>query len=206
MTVLFGYLAALVVIGALILFKGRDLFRPAISIVAFIIVFSVYTGYAGTDSQNLIIGALAGLVAALLSGFVLTLGVFVSGMIAGLGAAAQLIRWLPEDIAEHRILVTAVIAVIVGILAVKCLDPLVTVSTATIGAALVGIPCTYMVMNLTDLTKNISTEPFDTMRNLNRAMFDDFMTQQTMIITAVTGILFIIGMVVLFRTNNTVRR
>ena len=206
MTVLFGYLAALVVIGALILFKGRDLFRPAISIVAFIIVFSVYTGYAGTDSQNLIIGALAGLVAALLSGFVLTLGVFVSGMIAGLGAAAQLIRWLPEDIAEHRILVTAVIAVIVGILAVKCLDPLVTVSTATIGAALVGIPCTYMVMNLTDLTKNISTEPFDTMRNLNRAMFDDFMTQQTMIITAVTGILFIIGMVVQFRTNNTVRR
>ena len=206
MTVLFGYLAALVVIGALVLFKGRDLFRPAISIVAFIIVFSVYTGYAGTDSQNLIIGALAGLVAALLSGFVLTLGVFVSGMIAGLGAAAQLIRWLPEDIAEHRILVTAVIAVIVGILAVKCLDPLVTVSTATIGAALVGIPCTYMVMNLTDLTKNISTEPFDTMRNLNRAMFDDFMTQQTMIITAVTGILFIIGMVVQFRTNNTVRR
>ena len=102
MTVLFGYLAALVVIGALVLFKGRDLFRPAISIVAFIIVFSVYTGYAGTDSQNLIIGALAGLVAALLSGFVLTLGVFVSGMIAGLGAAAQLIRWLPEDIAEHR--------------------------------------------------------------------------------------------------------
>ena len=206
MTVLFGYLAALVVIGALILFKGRDLFRPAISIVAFIIVFSVYTGYAGTDSQNLIIGALAGLVAALLSGFVLTLGVFVSGMIAGLGAAAQLIRWLPEDIAEHRILVTAVIAVIVGILAVKCLDPLVTVSTATIGAALVGIPCTYMVMNLTDLTKNISTEPFDTMRNLNRAMFDDFMTQQTMIITAVTGILFIIGMVVQFRTNDSVRR
>lgn len=206
MTVLFGYLAALVVIGALILFKGRDLFRPAISIVAFIIVFSVYTGYAGTDSQNLIIGALAGLVAALLSGFVLTLGVFVSGMIAGLGAAAQLIRWLPEDIAEHRILVTAVIAVIVGILAVKCLDPLVTVSTAAIGAALVGIPCTYMVMNLTDLTKNISMEPFDTMRNLNRAMFDDFMTQQTMIITTVTGILFIIGMVVQFRTNNTVRR
>ncbi len=206
MTVLFGYLAALVVIGALILFKGRDLFRPAISIVAFIIVFSVYTGYAGTDSQNLIIGALAGLVAALLSGFVLTLGVFVSGMIAGLGAAAQLIRWLPEDIAEHRILVTAVIAVIVGILAVKCLDPLVTVSTATIGAALVGIPCTYMVMNLTDLTKNISTEPFDTMRNLNRAMFDDFMTQQTMIITAVTGILFIIGMVAQFRTNDSVRR
>lgn len=206
MTVLFGYLAALVVIGALILFKGRDLFRPAISIVAFIIVFSVYTGYAGTDSQNLIIGALAGLVAALLSGFVLTLGVFVSGMIAGLGAAAQLIRWLPEDIAEHRILVTAVIAVIVGILAVKCLDPLVTVSTAAIGAVLVGIPCTYMVMNLTSLTKNISTEPFDTMRNLNRAMFDDFMTQQTMIITAVTGILFIIGMVVQFRTNNTVRR
>ena len=88
----------------------------------------------------------------------------------------------------------------------KCLDPLVTVSTAAIGAALVGIPCTYMVMNLTDLTKNISTEPFDTMRNLNRAMFDDFMTQQTMIITAVTGILFIIGMVVQFRTNNTVRR
>lgn len=206
MTVLFGYLAALVVIGALVLFKGRDLFRPAISIVAFIIVFSVYTGYAGTDSQNLIIGALAGLVAALLSGFVLTLGVFVSGMIAGLGAAAQLIRWLPEDIAEHRILVTAVIAVIVGILAVKCLDPLVTVSTATIGAALVGIPCTYMVMNLTDLTKNISTEPFDTMRNLNRAMFDDFMTQQTMIITAVTGILFIIGMVAQFRTNDSVRR
>ena len=131
---------------------------------------------------------------------------FVSGMIAGLGAAAQLIRWLPEDIAEHRILVTAAIAVIVGILAVKCLDPLVTVSTAAIGAALVGIPCTYMVMNLTDLTKNISTEPFDTMRNLNRAMFDDFMTQQTMIITAVTGILFIIGMVAQFRTNDSVRR
>ena len=71
MTFLFAYLAVIVAVGLLICFKGRDLFRPAVAVVSFVAVYMLVSSAVGNDRNGMITAVLAGLVAALLTGFVL---------------------------------------------------------------------------------------------------------------------------------------
>lgn len=199
---LFGYLAVIAVLGLLICFKGRDLFRPAVAIVAFAAVFTIVTGSIGTDENSMITALLAGIIAALLSGFVFKLGVFLIGLLTGIIAGSFLTEFIPVEFANKQILFIIVCALILGFLAVKFLNIMISVCTALTGGVLIAVPCSFLIYNLKELALYQATDPETTISNVNKILMGGFMTDHLDVILAASAVLFLVGLIVQMKTNS----
>ena len=201
MVVLFTYLAFLVVVGALLCFKGRQLFFPMISILAFIMAFGTYLAIAEPGTANVIIGLVIGLVFALLARFIYLVGVFISGAIAGCFIGSGISCFIPSNISYGKEILMVVCAILIGILAVKWVDFFISLSTAAEGASLMALPCCFMVMNLAELSGYAGSDALITLSNVNDAMTGKFAEKEALIIVCVTAVLFVIGLIVQLKTN-----
>jgi hypothetical protein len=191
-------------VGALLCFKGKDLFRPAIAIFVFWLVYSsVMGGASGSDEKDVLIAVLAGLVVALLSGFVLRFGVFLAGMVMGLSLGKILFDMFPQiqEMAIPRIAFLVVVTILVGILTVKSMDLIILIATAGLGAILIAVPCIYMVFDYHNIARNIAPTPAMTINNINDAMFVRVATDQPLAVLIVVLILMVAGIVVQHKTS-----
>ena len=182
---LFLYTAVLTVIGGLLLFKGRDLFKPMVTLSCFLFTFNMVIGKLGTKNSELIIAALCGAVVALITGFIIKAGIVIFGVIAGVVAARLVSPFLPEEIEKYKYAVFALIIVAMVILFLKSVDIMITVSTAANGASLFSLPCMYMILNYRTLSNNIGSSPQTTVKHLNRKIFVDFAKEEPMLVTCV---------------------
>jgi hypothetical protein len=207
MTVLFVYLGVIVVIGALLCFKGRDLFFPIMAVLAFMVGFGAYLLIAGEDTQtNLIIGAIVGLVAALAVRFIFKLCVFFCALSAGYMFGGVLAAMLSFSWPYARPLISLGIGVLIALLALKWLDFFISLSTASTGASMIAVPCCFLVMNLNHLGDYVSTDAVMTMTALNKALSGGFSEHQTLIMAAVTLVILIAGVVIQMKTNSKISK
>ena len=198
---LFVYLGVLTIIGGLLLFKGRDLFKPMVSLTCSIITFNSVLQKIGTEKNNLIIAALSGLVVAMLAGFVIKCGVFLLGAGAGVVAAIMAKPFIPKEYDEFKYVVYSIILVIVIMLFVKSLDLLITVSTAANGGALFVMPSLYMATNYKNLMSQVGKTPWDTMRNMNNRIFYDMVKDRPVLVAAAVSAIILAGIIVQIKTN-----
>ena len=202
MVVLFAYMAVLVVIGAVLCFKGRALFFPLIAILGFIVGFGLYISIAGTSTQDIILGLVLGLIAALLARFVYLAGVFLCGALAGVVIGNFIIGYLPIKSEYGKPLLILGIALLIGILAVKWVDFFIAFSTSANGAALMAVPCCFMVFKLNDLAGFVGSDAAATIDKVNQAMAGGFSGNQSLIVLCVSGVLFLIGMIIQLKSNS----
>ena len=201
MTFLFAYLAVIVAVGLLICFKGRDLFRPAVAVVSFVAVYMIVSSAVGNDRNGMITAALAGLVAALLTGFVLKLGVFILGILGGVVAGSALQQFVPIDLEHSRILFIAVCAIIFGLIAVKFLNVMISACTALSGAPLVTAPCTFLLLNAKTLHTYVGHTYDETIRHINEELFGSLQANHGGIVLGAAAVLFLVGFIVQMKTN-----
>lgn len=207
MVFLFLYLGIIVAVGALLCFKGRDLFYPAMAVLAFFIGFGLSLGLIGSETRTgLIISLIAGLAAALAVGFIFRLCVFISALFAGYmlgGMAASVLSFSWE---YARLLISLGIAVLIAVLALKWLDFFISFSTAATGASMMAVPCCFMVFYLRDLGNFAGRDLAVTVARLNHALMGTFPQQQTLIMAAVALVLMVIGMVIQMKTNKKITK
>ncbi len=202
MAVLFGYLGVVVILGFLSCFKGRDLFRLAVAAAAFVWVFSLVCSRAGGDRDDVIIASLAGLVAALLSGFVIKIGVTVIGVIAGFIAGNMLAQLSTLDFPHEKITYIVICVIIFGALAVKALNLMITICTAAAGGSMVVLPCMYLVLELDHLADAVGVTPEETVTGVSHEMLGPLVSAHQQIFLAGTLVLCLVGIFVQIRTNH----
>ncbi len=198
---LFLYMAVLTVVGGLLLFKGRDMFKPMVSISCFLFIFNIAIEKLGTEKQDLIIAGLCATVVALITGFIIKAGIVIFGIAAGFIAAKLIMPLLPKEITEYKYAVFAVLIVIMVIVFLKSVDLMITISTASNGASLFSLPSMYMITHYKTLASGIGTSPQLTIKHLNHKIFVNFIKDEPMMVTCVVIALTVIGVIVQIKTN-----
>lgn len=198
---LFIYLAVLTVVGGILLFKGRDFFKPMVSLTCFITTFNFVVEELGTKDSDLIIAGLSGLVVAMLTGFVIKCGVFLLGAAAGIIMVLMARPFVPKEYEQFRYAAYGIIIVVVIILFIKSVDLLVTLSTAANGGVLFAMPSLYMITNYKGLMSEVGKTPWITMRNINQRIFYDMIKDKPMLVTGVVLAFITSGIIVQIKTN-----
>ena len=131
------YLLVNVAVGALACFFGKRLFYLVLGLLVFLGVFNIALTSTDGSTASLVIAAVLGLVAALLSKFVYRAGVFLVGFVAGAALGFVVTALLPAQAAEFLGVIVLVAGLLVGLAAARWSDLAVRVGTAWSGATFV---------------------------------------------------------------------
>ena len=132
-----AYLLVNIVAGALACFFGRRLFYVVLGLLVFLGVFNIALTSTDGSTLSLVIAAVLGVAAALLSKFVYRAGVFLVGFIAGAALGFVVTMLLPEEAADFLWVIVVVAGLLVGLAAARWSDLAVRLGTAWTGAAYV---------------------------------------------------------------------
>lgn len=132
-----AYLLVNIVAGALACFFGRRLFYVVLGLLVFLGVFNIALTSTDGSTLSLVIAAVLGVAAALLSKFVYRAGVFLVGFIAGAALGFVVTMLLPEEAADFLWVIVVVAGLLVGLAATRWSDLAVRLGTAWTGAAYV---------------------------------------------------------------------
>ena len=131
------YLLVNVLAGAAACFFGKKLFFWMLGALVFLGVFNVALGATEASPVSLVIAAVLGVVAALLSKYAYKAGVFLIGCAAGAALGFMVSLFLPQEYAGYSMVVLALAAILLGLAALKWCDFFVRVGTAYTGATFV---------------------------------------------------------------------
>lgn len=134
------YLVVNIAAGAVACFYGKRLFYVVLGALVFLGVFNI--GLSSTDGSpmSLIIAAVLGLVAAVLSRYAYKAGVFLIGALAGAALGFVIGMLMPQEASAYLGVIMAVAALLVGLAALRWCDLFVRLGTAYAGS-------TFMVSN-----------------------------------------------------------
>ena len=132
-----AYLLVNIVAGVLACFFGRRLFYVVLGLLVFLGVFNIALTSTDGSTLSLVIAAVLGVAAALLSKFVYRAGVFLVGFIAGAALGFVVTMLLPEEAADFLWVIVVVAGLLVGLAAARWSDLAVRLGTAWTGAAYV---------------------------------------------------------------------
>lgn len=132
-----AYLLVNIVAGALACFFGKRLFYVVLGLLVFLGVFNIALTSTDGSTLSLVIAAVLGVAAALLSKFVYRAGVFLVGFIAGAALGFVVTMLLPEEAADFLWVIVVVAGLLVGLAAARWSDLAVRLGTAWTGAAYV---------------------------------------------------------------------
>lgn len=196
-----GYLLGLIIIGLILLARGKIYFKPLIIITTFFVVYNFYIAYGGISTKDIAIGALSGIIFSLLSIFIVKIGLFFSGIMAGGAISSLALSYLPENFDKYKIFIAAGIILVLGFLAVKVKDVIIILCTSAIGAYLAGVAGLYLIINfrrlaLLELDK---LDFFQSIKELNVIVFKNFILLQHGLVSITFIILFIFGVIIQFR-------
>ena len=131
------YLVINIAAGAVACFYGKRLFYVVLGALVFLGVFNI--GLSSTDGSpmSLIIAAVLGLVAAVLSRYAYKAGVFLIGALAGAALGFVIGMLMPQEASSYLGLIMAVAALLVGLAALRWCDLFVRLGTAYAGSTFV---------------------------------------------------------------------
>lgn len=129
------YLLVNIAAGAAACFFGKRLFYVLLGVLVFIGVFNVALGSTDASPVSLAIGAVLGVVAALLSKYAYKAGVFIVGLLAGAALGFIVTMLLPQEAADYLGVIMVVTGVLLGLAAVRWADAAVRFGTAWAGSS-----------------------------------------------------------------------
>ena len=129
------YLLVNIAAGAAACFFGKKLFYVLLGVLVFIGVFNVALGSTDASPVSLAIGAVLGVVAALLSKYAYKAGVFIVGLLAGAALGFIVTMLLPQEATDYLGIIMVVAGVLLGLAAVHCADAAVRFGTAWAGSS-----------------------------------------------------------------------
>ena len=131
------YLLVNVLAGAAACFFGKKLFFWMLGALVFLGVFNVALGATEASPVSLVIAAVLGVVAALLSKYAYKAAVFLMGFVAGAALGFVVTMLLPQEAADFLALIMVVAGVLLGLAGVRWSDAIVRWGTAWTGATFV---------------------------------------------------------------------
>ncbi len=129
------YLLVNIAAGAAACFFGKKLFYVLLGVLVFIGVFNVALGSTDASPVSLAIGAVLGVVAALLSKYAYKAGVFIVGLVSGAALGFIVTMLLPREAADYLGVIMVVTGVLLGLAAVRWADAAVRFGTAWAGSS-----------------------------------------------------------------------
>ena len=129
------YLLVNIAAGAAACFFGKRLFYVLLGVLVFIGVFNVALGSTDASPVSLAIGAVLGVVAALLSKYAYKAGVFIVGLVSGAALGFIVTMLLPREAADYPGVIMVVTGVLLGLAAVRWADAAVRFGTAWAGSS-----------------------------------------------------------------------
>lgn len=129
------YLLVNIAAGAAACFFGKRLFYVLLGVLVFIGVFNVALGSTDASPVSLAIGAVLGVVAALLSKYAYKAGVFIVGLLAGAALGFIVTMLLPQEATDYLGIIMVVTGVLLGLAAVRWADAAVRFGTAWAGSS-----------------------------------------------------------------------
>lgn len=198
-----AYLLVNIVAGALACFFGRRLFYVVLGLLVFLGVFNIALTSTDGSTLSLVIAAVLGVAAALLSKFVYRAGVFLVGFIAGAALGFVVTMLLPEEAADFLWVIVVVAGLLVGLAAARWSDLAVRLGTAWTGAAYVVPNVLAATLALPELSAlavpGDATATFDA---LSAYIAGDFSTAYGTAILLGTIVLAVVGTVVQAHQKN----
>jgi MFS family permease len=186
------YLFFSILLGFLSCFYGRRFYFPVIMISLFLLSVSVFSGiYDG--GKGLLIGAIVGLILALLVRFVYKVGVFLCGAAVGLLVGSVISAFLPETTAAYSWAVIAAAALGLGICAVFWCETFIAIATAAGGASVAAPRICFLALNLTQLEDYAYSSAVTTMDRLQTYIDGSFSADHAVVVTLLTVVLFLVG-------------
>ena len=131
------YLLVNILAGAAACFFGKKLFFVMLGALVFLGVFNVALGATDASPVSLVVAAVLGVVAALLSKYAYKAAVFLAGFVAGAALGFVVTMLLADQLGDFLGLVMVIAGVLVGLAGVRWSDMIVRWGTAWTGATFV---------------------------------------------------------------------
>lgn len=188
------YLFISILFGAIICFKGKQLYFPIIMVEAFLATELISMFYLGFTVKGLLIGTVLGIIMAVLARFVYKLGIFMCGVIAGALVGSLITGILPQSLVDYSWILVVLVALIGVICAVHWSDLFISISTASNGAVKISTGVCFLAFHFTQLDQFVYADgAFSTITHLSEFLRTDFITQNWLAITVVSVIIFVMG-------------
>lgn len=131
------YLLVNILAGAAACFFGKRLFFVMLGALVFLGVFNVALGATDASPVSLIVAAVLGVVAALLSKYAYKVAVFLAGFVAGAALGFLVAMLFADQLSNYLGLVMVIAGVLVGLAGARWSDMIVRWGTAWTGATFV---------------------------------------------------------------------
>lgn len=194
MGAIFLYLSLTVLIGMIFNFYGRKLYFGMIVLSTFGASMFFFVGKFGMTLKGLAIGAIVGLILALLSRLVYKAGVFLMGAISGFVISILLCTFMPQFMMDYKKIIVISITLVVAVCAVLWCELFIIISTATNGSYMIASAVCFLILNINHLQRFIYVDgAFSTMTHLDEYLRGEFMSHNSILLMIVSAVLFIFG-------------
>ncbi len=192
-----GALAILLIFGVLMCFFGKRLFYPLMAVALFFGGLALGLRIFGTTTTGWLAGATAGIVLCILTKFLYKFLVFCSGALFGFLLSTFICGLIGDAVAPYALYISIVLAVIIGVCAVKWSDQLIIISTAGSGAYMLALTAVFLFMNITHLDGYVNAGGFlATLNGLSQTVSSDVLSSYPIPCCAAVLVLFIAGIIV----------
>lgn len=196
------YLLVNIAAGAAACFFGKRLFYVLLGVLVFIGVFNVALGSTDASPVSLAIGAVLGVVAALLSKYAYKAGVFIVGLVSGAALGFIVTMLLPREAADYLGVIMVVAGVLLGLAAVRWADAAVRIGTAWAGSSFLVPNVLAAVLAFGELAaRAVPGDALATFDSLTAFVGGDFAAAYATPILVGTIALTIVGSIVQTRTE-----
>lgn len=196
------YLLVNIAAGAAACFFGKRLFYVLLGVLVFIGVFNVALGSTDASPVSLAIGAVLGVVAALLSKYAYKAGVFIVGLVSGAALGFIVTMLLPREAADYLGVIMVVAGVLLGLAAVRWADAAVRIGTAWAGSSFLVPNVLAAVLAFGELAaRAVPGDALATFGSLTAFVGGDFAAAYATPILVGTIALTVVGSIVQTRTE-----
>lgn len=196
------YLLVNIAAGAAACFFGKRLFYVLLGVLVFIGVFNVALGSTDASPVSLAIGAVLGVVAALLSKYAYKAGVFIVGLVSGVALGFIVTMLLPREAADYLGVIMVVAGVLLGLAAVRWADAAVRIGTAWAGSSFLVPNVLAAVLAFGELAaRAVPGDALATFDSLTAFVGGDFAAAYATPILVGTIALTVVGSIVQTRTE-----
>lgn len=131
------YLLVNILVGGAACFFGKKIFYVMLGLLVFLGVFNVALPATEGSVVAVVVAAVLGIVAALLSKYVYKAGVFLVGFVGGAALGFVITMLLPSEVTSYLGVIMIIAGLLVGLAAANWTDLAVRVGTAWTGASFV---------------------------------------------------------------------
>lgn len=196
------YLLVNIAAGAAACFFGKRLFYVLLGVLVFIGVFNVALGSTDASPVSLAIGAVLGVVAALLSKYAYKAGVFIVGLVSGAALGFIVTMLLSREAADYLGVIMVVAGVLLGLAAVRWADAAVRIGTAWAGSSFLVPNVLAAVLAFGELAaRAVPGDALATFDSLTAFVGGDFAAAYATPILVGTIALTVVGSIVQTRTE-----